>query len=83
MGNKCGRKRNTFITRACCLKRPGQHKSVSQGTEVKLSFEKGELTTVDDKKFYHPSEAIQYLTDHCRTLMALEEIYMLGIRSLV
>lgn len=29
--------------------------------EVKLSFEKGELTTVNDQKFAHPSEAIQYL----------------------
>lgn len=29
--------------------------------EVKLHFEKGELTTVDDKIFAHPSEAIQYL----------------------
>ena len=29
--------------------------------EVKLSFEKGELKKVNDKKFDHPSEAIQYL----------------------
>src|SRR5256714_11557751 len=29
--------------------------------EVKLSFEKGELRKVNDKKFDHPSEAIQYL----------------------
>lgn len=29
--------------------------------EVKLSFEKGELISVDDKTFEHPSEAIQYL----------------------
>lgn len=29
--------------------------------EVKLSFKKGELTKVNDKKFDHPSEAIQYL----------------------
>src|SRR3954469_9680493 len=29
--------------------------------EVKLYFEKGELTSVNDKKFSHPSEAIQYL----------------------
>lgn len=29
--------------------------------EVKLSFEKGELKKVNDKKFGHPSEAIQYL----------------------
>lgn len=29
--------------------------------EVKLSFEKGELTAVDGKKFVHPVEAIQYL----------------------
>ncbi|HWI91776.1 MAG TPA: argininosuccinate synthase [Flavisolibacter sp.] len=30
--------------------------------EVKLSFEKGELKKVNDKKFSHPTEAIQYLT---------------------
>lgn len=29
--------------------------------EVKLSFTKGELVAVNDKKFDHPSEAIQYL----------------------
>ncbi|HEU5167718.1 MAG TPA: argininosuccinate synthase [Chitinophagaceae bacterium] len=29
--------------------------------EVRLSFNKGELVAVDDKKFSHPSEAIQYL----------------------
>ncbi|HMK19134.1 MAG TPA: argininosuccinate synthase [Chitinophagaceae bacterium] len=29
--------------------------------EVKLHFEKGELKGVNDKKFSHPSEAIQYL----------------------
>ncbi len=29
--------------------------------EVKLCFKKGELVTVDDKSFSHPSEAIQYL----------------------
>jgi len=29
--------------------------------EVKLSFEKGELKTINDKIFDHPSEAIQYL----------------------
>ena len=29
--------------------------------EVKLHFEKGELKKVNDKKFGHPSEAIQYL----------------------
>ncbi len=29
--------------------------------EVKLHFEKGELTSVNDKTFNHPSEAIQYL----------------------
>ncbi|MGN6215227.1 argininosuccinate synthase [Parafilimonas sp.] len=29
--------------------------------EVKLHFEKGELTAVNDKTFNHPSEAIQYL----------------------
>ncbi len=29
--------------------------------EVKLHFEKGELTAVNDKSFTHPTEAIQYL----------------------
>src|SRR5678815_5311035 len=29
--------------------------------EIKLHFEKGELKTINDKKFDHPSEAIQYL----------------------
>ncbi len=29
--------------------------------EVKLHFEKGELTAVNDKQFSHPAEAIQYL----------------------
>jgi argininosuccinate synthase len=28
---------------------------------IKLGFEKGELKTIDDKKFSHPVEAIQYL----------------------
>jgi len=33
-----------------------------QGTEkVTLTFEKGELVKVNDKKFTHPAEAIQYL----------------------
>ncbi len=33
----------------------------SGNEEVKLGFIKGELTSVNDKKFSHPSEAIQYL----------------------
>ncbi|HEY4149773.1 MAG TPA: argininosuccinate synthase domain-containing protein, partial [Chitinophagaceae bacterium] len=33
----------------------------SGSREVKLSFIKGQLSAVDDKKFGHPSEAIQYL----------------------
>ncbi|GGH82291.1 argininosuccinate synthase [Filimonas zeae] len=33
----------------------------SGAEEVKLHFEKGELTAVNDKTFAHPSEAIQYL----------------------
>ncbi len=33
----------------------------SGARELKLHFEKGELTAVDGKKFDHPSEAIQYL----------------------
>lgn len=35
--------------------------SKSGSQEVRLSFTKGELFGVDDKKFSHPSEAIQYL----------------------
>ncbi len=35
--------------------------SKSESQQVKLSFEKGELTGIDDKKFSHPSEAIKYL----------------------
>jgi argininosuccinate synthase len=35
--------------------------SKSGSQEVRLSFIKGELFGVDDKKFSHPSEAIQYL----------------------
>lgn len=31
--------------------------------EVRLHFEKGELTSVNDKSFDHPSEAIQHLQD--------------------
>ena len=33
----------------------------SGNEEVKLGFEKGELKTINDKQFKHPSEAIQYL----------------------
>ncbi|MES1216666.1 MAG: argininosuccinate synthase [Bacteroidota bacterium] len=35
--------------------------SESGSREVRLSFNKGELVSVDGKKFDHPSEAIQYL----------------------
>lgn len=35
--------------------------SRSGSQEVKLEFEKGELKTIDDKEFSHPSEAIKYL----------------------
>jgi argininosuccinate synthase len=35
--------------------------SKSESQQVKLSFEKGELTGIDDKEFSHPSEAIKYL----------------------
>jgi len=35
--------------------------SRSGSQEVKLEFEKGELKTVDDKNFSHPSDAIKYL----------------------
>ena len=35
--------------------------SKSGSREVRLSFVKGELVGVEDKKFSHPSEAIQYL----------------------
>ena len=33
----------------------------NESEEVKLGFEKGELRTVNDKRFAHPVEAIQYL----------------------
>ncbi|MGZ5246936.1 MAG: argininosuccinate synthase [Flavitalea sp.] len=33
----------------------------TEGEEVKLGFEKGELKKVNDKEFGHPTEAIQYL----------------------
>ena len=33
----------------------------TQGEEVKLTFDKGELTAVSDQTFQHPAEAIQYL----------------------
>lgn len=33
----------------------------SEPEEVKLSFEKGELIAINDKKFAHPTEAIQFL----------------------
>ncbi len=35
--------------------------SESGSREVRLSFTKGELVSVDEKEFLHPSEAIQYL----------------------
>jgi len=35
--------------------------SKSGSQQVRLTFNKGELIAVDDKKFSHPSEAIQYL----------------------
>jgi len=35
--------------------------SKTNAEEVKLGFEKGELTSVDGKQFSHPVEAIQYL----------------------
>jgi argininosuccinate synthase len=35
--------------------------SKSGTEEVKLGFEKGELKSINDKQFIHPSEAIQYL----------------------
>lgn len=35
--------------------------TATDNREVKLGFEKGELTRVDDKTFSHSSEAIQYL----------------------
>lgn len=33
----------------------------SDSEEVRLHFEKGELKRINDRKFHHPSEAIQYL----------------------
>lgn len=35
--------------------------TATEAREIKLGFEKGELKTVDDKSFEHPTEAIQYL----------------------
>jgi len=35
--------------------------TATEAREVKLHFEKGELTAVDDQQFAHPTEAIQYL----------------------
>jgi argininosuccinate synthase len=35
--------------------------SKSESQEVRLGFEKGELQTINDIRFNHPSEAIQYL----------------------
>lgn len=35
--------------------------TATEAREVKLSFNKGELTGVDDRSFAHPAEAIQYL----------------------
>jgi argininosuccinate synthase len=34
-----------------------------ESEEVKLHFEKGELRKVNDKNFYHPTDAIQFLQD--------------------
>lgn len=36
--------------------------SKTEPEEVKLDFEKGELVSINDKKFGHPSEAIRYLS---------------------
>lgn len=35
--------------------------TATDGKEVKLHFEKGELKAIDDQQFAHPTEAIQYL----------------------
>jgi argininosuccinate synthase len=35
--------------------------TASESKEVKLHFEKGELTAIDDQSFAHPTEAIQFL----------------------
>lgn len=35
--------------------------TATEAREVKLGFEKGELKSVDEKSFAHPTEAIQYL----------------------
>ncbi|MBS1575961.1 MAG: argininosuccinate synthase, partial [Bacteroidetes bacterium] len=40
---------------------PTQLNEKLKSQNAKLTFAKGELTEVDDKKFNHPSEAIQYL----------------------
>jgi argininosuccinate synthase len=35
--------------------------TASAAREIKISFDKGEIASVDDKNFSHPTEAIQYL----------------------
>ena len=47
---------------------------------IKLGFEKGELKTIDDKKFSHPVEAIQYLQSIAQPY-ELAETFMLAIQS--
>ena len=61
MGNKCGGKRN-LSSKGMLPEEAWPTQVTNHGSEeVKLRFEKGELKKVNDKKFNHPSEAIQYL----------------------
>ena len=62
MGNQCWRKRNIYQSNGILPEEawPTQVTN-NKPEEVKLHFEKGELKRVNDKKFDHPVEAIQYL----------------------
>ena len=57
MGSKKKKKTKAISPEHPCPPQLTKHDS----EEVKLHFEKGELTAVNDKTFNHPSEAIQYL----------------------
>jgi len=61
--------------------------TAKEAKEVKLHFEKGELTAVDDKTFGHPSEAIQYLQSVAGTYGVGRDIHVgdtiIGIKGRV
>src|SRR4051812_40485244 len=61
MGHKCWRKRNAFIKRYVPEEAWPTQVTKTESEQVQLHFEKGELVAVNDRKFDHPSEAIQYL----------------------